>query len=210
MDTNRETKRTKQRRFLRRAVPGLLLALSLLGFTTTPGMSQPAAVGGSPDRQRLAPDASEPARPDQELQLVMLNHGRRRGPQVDDSLPPVLKYQLGNAYHTAVKVLRKEAACRALFDPFGRDGETVLARTWYVDAGDGNRTCATGVPAFTTVGGTNIKLCRNFGHLKPATAAALLLHEALHSSGLQESPAYPDAMTAAGITAVVRKGCKLE
>ncbi len=207
MDTSRATGPGTQRRKPLRAMPRLLLALFILGLTGAPGMAEPA--GGGPDRQRLSPDASEPATPDRELQLLMLNHRVRRGPQVGDSLPPALKYQLGNAYRTAIGVLHKKATCRALFEPFGRDGEAVLATSWYVDAGDGNRTCATGAPAFTTVGGTNVKLCRSFGYLSPSTAAALLLHEALHSSGLRESPGYPGAMTAAEITGAVREGCNL-
>ncbi len=207
MDASRGTEPGTQRRNPLRAMPRLLLALFILGLTGAPGMAEPA--GDGPDRQRLAPDASEPATPDRELQLLMLNHSGRREPRLDQSLSPLLKYQLSGAYRTAVGVLRKEAACRALFEPFGRDGEAVLARSRFVDAGDGDRTCATGAPAFTTVGGTNIKLCRSFGYLSPSTAAALLLHEALHSSGLRESPAYPGAMTAGGITAVVRAGCKL-
>jgi hypothetical protein len=127
---------------------------------------------------------------------------------MDGSVPPIMRYKLATAYGTAIRVLRNEPSCRTLFQKLGADGEDVLARSLYSEAGDSSY-CQEAVGAFTTVGSTQIKLCRSFGELQASSAAALLLHEALHSSGVRESPGYPNALTAREINVAVSQGCSL-
>lgn len=113
------------------------------------------------------------------------------------------------AYDTAIGVLRREPTCRALFQRLGADGEAVLRRTQYHD-GEESRNCEGDVRAFTSVGSPLIKVCHGFAELQASSAALLLLHEALHTSGLPESPGYPNAMSANEISAVVSVACKLQ
>jgi hypothetical protein len=199
------------RKPVRRAPRGLkavltVTALVLFAATAAP---QPLTGGGRPDEAAFSRDPNGPERPAQAVELNMLLRERSRRPFADYSVSPTMRYQLGIAHAIAIRALRREAGCRTLFLDLGTDGEAILAHTWYSDAGN-SRYCQQGVPAFTNVGSTRIKLCRSFGDLEASSAAVLLLHEALHSSGLRESPAYPNALTAKEITSVVSQGCKLQ
>jgi hypothetical protein len=178
-------------------------------LTTVLALHPLTAAPQSPARQPLSQDANGPERAGQAVELTVLARERFPRPAMDASLPPIIKYQLKIAYDTAIRVLRKEPSCRTLFQKLGADGEDVLARSLYLDAGD-NDYCQEGVKAFTKVGSTLIKLCRSFGELPTSSAAVLLLHEALHSGGLRESPAYPNALTTREINLAVSQGCSLQ
>jgi hypothetical protein len=184
----------------------LMTAIALLPATATP---QSTLRGSGSDRHMLSQDENGPERAGQAIEVTMLARQRFPRPSVVGSVPPTMRYQLANAYDTAIRVLRKEPSCRTLFQKLGADGEDVLARSRYSDAGD-NGYCQEGVKAFTNVGSTQIKLCRSFGELPTSSAAVLLLHEALHSGGLRESPAYPNALTAREINLAVSQGCSLQ
>jgi len=193
----------KQSHWAARRGPTVLLivtALVLLPATAAPQSSA---------RRPFSQDANGPERAGQAVELTRLVRDRFPRPAIDASVPPTIKYQLANAYDTAIRVLRKEPPCRTLFQQLGADGEDVLARSQYSDAGD-NGYCQQGIKAFTNVGSTQIKLCRSFGELQTSSAALLLLHEALHSSGLREGPGYPNALTAREINVVVSQGCNLQ
>jgi len=174
-------------------------ALVLLPATAAPQSSA---------RRPLSQDANSPARANQDIEVTTLARNRFPQPSMDRSMPPIVRYQLANAYDTAIRALRTEPECRTLFKQLGADGEDVLARSQYSDAGNSGN-CQEAVAAFTNLGSTQIKLCRSFGELQVSNAAALLLHEALHSSGLRESPGYPNALTAREINVAVSQGCKL-
>ncbi|OFV80925.1 MAG: hypothetical protein A2Y78_13625 [Acidobacteria bacterium RBG_13_68_16] len=184
----------------------MMTALVLLPVTAAP---QSSPRGSGSDRQTLSQDANGPERAEQAIELTMLARERFPRPSMDGSVPPIMRYQLAKAYDTAIRVLRREPGCRTLFQRLGANGEDVLARSRYYAAGE-SRHCQEGVPAFTNVGSTQIKLCRSFGELQASSAAVLLLHEALHSSGLRESPGYPNALTAREINVVVSQGCSLQ
>jgi len=184
----------------------IVAALVLLPATAAP-QSSPGASGA--DSQTLSQDVNGPERAWQALELTMLARGRFPRPLMDYSLPPVMRHQLARAYGIAIRVLRKEPGCRTLFQRLGADGEDVLARSRYSPAGDSGY-CQEAVAGFTTVGSMQIKLCRSFSDLQASSAAVLLLHEALHSSGLRESPGYPNALTAREINVVVSQGCSLQ
>jgi hypothetical protein len=179
-----------------------VLLTTALVLLTVPAAPQ------SPARQPLSQDANGPERAGQAVELTRLARERFPRPAMDASLPPLIKHQLASAYDTAIRVLRNEPSCRTLFRRLGANGEDVLARSLYSDAGD-SAYCQEGVKAFTKVGSTQIRLCRGFGELQASSAAVLLLHEALHSSGLKESPAYPNALTAREINFAVSQGCNL-
>ncbi len=199
------------RKPMRRASRGLkgflmVTALVLVAGTAAP---QPLTSGGRPDKGPLSPDPNSSETPGQAVELTMLLREHSRRPFAAYSLSPAMRYQLGIANGIAISALRREPSCRTLFQRLGADGEAVLARSQYFDA-ENSHYCQEGVPAFTDLGSARIKLCGRFGTLQASSAALLLLHEALHSSGLRESPTYPNALTAREINVVVSQGCKLQ
>jgi hypothetical protein len=187
----------------------LFFAFFAVAVVAAPSHAQPVGADRGPDVQSLAPGGDALDRRGETLDVVMRMHRRSSQPLADDSVSPGLRFQLGIAYSLAMHALRTQAGCRGLFETLGRNGEAVLAGSRYLEAGN-STTCLEGVAAFTTVGATKIKLCHNFGLLQPSTAAVLLLHEALHSSGLRERPGYPGAPSAPEISAVVRGACRLQ
>lgn len=189
--------------------PAAQRGLKTILLTTVLVLLPVAAAPQSSARRPLSQNADGPEGAGQAIELTMLARGRFPRPSMDYSVPPVMRYQLAKAYDAAIRALRREPGCRTLFRRLGADGEDVLARSRYYAAGE-SRYCQEGVPAFTNVGSTQIKLCRNFTELQASSATVLLLHEALHSSGLRESPGYPNALTTREINVVVSQGCSLQ
>jgi hypothetical protein len=191
----------------RRRLTALLMTAA---FVLVPATATPQLSAGGPEahKRALSPDANGATRPGEAIELTMLLRERGRRPLIDAAVPPVVRYRLSAAYEIALGELRNRPACGSLFRQLGADGEAVLARSQYYDAGETGY-CGERVRAFTRVGSTQIRLCRSFGDLQPWSAALLLIHEALHASGLRESPAYPNAMTADEINAAVSQACNL-
>lgn len=198
------------RKPMRRASRGLKASLIVTALLLVAGIAapQPLTRVARPDKGPLSPDPNGSERPGQAVELAMLSRGHPLRPFAAYSLSPAMRYQLGIAHDIAISALRREPSCRNLFQRLGADGEAVLARSQYFDA-ENSPYCQEGVPAFTDVGSAQIKLCGRFGTLQASSAALLLLHEALHSSGLRESPTYPNALTAREINVVVSQGCYL-
>jgi hypothetical protein len=109
----------------------------------------------------------------------------------------------------ALKMVSSTSACSALFEPFHAAAVETLASTWYAapTGREKTRICVGRVAAFTAVGGRVTKLCPEFGDLYPREAALTLVHEALHSAGMPESPATPGALTSQEINALVARAC---
>ncbi len=189
-------------------VPAVPVVAAVLILWAATGGAQAGAVGQGPDRRGFTQDANGPQAPGPPFELAVLSRMRPPGPAMEQSVPPAMRYQLRVAYETALRALRREAGCRALFQRLGANGEAMLARSVYSCAGE-NRRCEERVAAFTTVGSTRIRLCHGFQALPIPSAAVLLLHEALHSAGLLESPPHANAMTAHEISTLVSQGCSL-
>ncbi len=113
-------------------------------------------------------------------------------------------------FRIAMKLAGHASACGALFTPFHASAADSLASTLYIGPTDAEKTrfCIAGVAAFTTVGGRITWLCPEFGTLEPWDAARTLLHEALHSAGMPESPSTPNALTSQQISTLVARACK--
>jgi hypothetical protein len=186
----------------------VLLMTAALVLVPAPATPQLSARGAEAHKRALSPDANGASRPGEAIELTMLLRERRRRPFIDAGVPPLVRYRLSAAYRIALGRLRSRPACGSLFRQLGADGEAALARSRYHDAGE-TRYCGARVRAFTRVGSARIQLCRSFSDLNPSAAALLLIHEALHSSGLRESPAYANAMTADEINAAVSQACNL-
>jgi hypothetical protein len=132
-----------------------------------------------------------------------------RGPGIDGRIPDFrVNHRLHQAYLSAIKRVERLETCQGLFDGLGADGTQVLADTTYVLAqADWEVKVCADASAFTTVGGSKVWLCSNFGRLPEKDAAEILLHEALHNAGLSEQPYDPDGLTPDEIDLMVRKKC---
>lgn len=124
-------------------------------------------------------------------------------------LRPEQLSKLRRAQPIAREALENRAGCSRLFaDLHRKNGLAVLDLTTYRDWSD-NSNC-TGVPAFTIPNWLTVFLCRDFEDLPEHTAAAVLIHEALHSAGLLEKPQFEQAtMTSSQIQDLVEAACNL-
>lgn len=71
------------------------------------------------------------------------------------------------------------------------------------------RFCVGRTAAITSVGSQVVKLCPGFAGVDRRTAATVLLHEALHQAGMEESPSSEGAPSADDINRMVRNACSL-
>jgi hypothetical protein len=104
--------------------------------------------------------------------------------------------------------VQHEPQCRALFAELGTDGVRMLSTTLYYRAElkMEKRVCDRAY-GYTLVGGAPTWLCRQFSRLSDRRAAVVLLHEALHHSGMDEWPHDPDGPTPAAIDEMVEEAC---
>ena len=133
----------------------------------------------------------------------------KRGPSIHRKIPNYLvNRQLAAAFHDALKRIRALRSCQGLFESLDADGFEVLADTTYIYAETGSfRSVCDGACAFTTVGGSMVGLCAQFGRIPVAEAAQVLIHEALHNAGLTEQPSDPDGPTPDEIDTMVVHAC---
>jgi YD repeat-containing protein len=102
------------------------------------------------------------------------------------------------------------AACAQLFGNLGGTGNDMINSTTYLD-GQATQPCSDHPEwgAWTSVGGCQVYLCKAFVTTSASGAATLLIHEALHDSGMTENPPDPNALTSAQINALVQMSCDL-
>jgi hypothetical protein len=142
------------------------------------------------------------------VEFIALTREFSHQPHIMGFVPPKVKHRLTGAWDVALRRLKDEPGCRAIFARLGTTGEDALAGAVYRDAGEGGD-CSGKVRALTCVGCPQIRLCRSFAELNVTGAAVIVLHEALHTAGMRESPALPDALTAWQINQVVTQNCRL-
>ncbi|HVN76696.1 MAG TPA: hypothetical protein VMT19_10300 [Thermoanaerobaculaceae bacterium] len=141
-------------------------------------------------------------------------HARRAAepvrPLLGDRLPGAEMPNVVFGFRLAVSRVRNDASCDALFARLGTDGVRALARSVYLARSKAapNR-CAPDIAAFTWVGDRRVVLCPAFAALPLDGAAAILIHEALHSAGLGERPADPRGLRSADINREVVAACGL-
>ena len=131
------------------------------------------------------------------------------GPRVYGRLTDGSFRNIRLGFPLALQMVRPDSTCSALFEPFHAAAVESLASALYAAPTDREvtRICVGGVAAFTLVGSRVTKLCPEFGNLHPREAALTLIHEALHSAGMPESPATPNALTSQEINALVARAC---
>lgn len=68
--------------------------------------------------------------------------------------------------------------------------------------------CSSGTAsAYTTIGGTEVYACAGFKNLTTGQGAVRLIHEVLHTLGLQENPPFTSAMSSSEINSMVATNC---
>ncbi len=129
------------------------------------------------------------------------------GPEMDGPN----RFALRAAHRSALKLLKKNPTCRALFEDLRLDGVAALSRNHYrqVESPSEVARCKPGTGAATEVGGSRILICRRFHSLRHLGKITILIHEALHSAGLSEWPHDPKGMTSREINERVKQACAL-
>ena len=122
--------------------------------------------------------------------------------------------RLGEPACQAVLTDFRDATGRTLDRALGDAGFTAQEYLWLVFFADGagHANCETGdAGAFTIAGSRVVHVCphavRRLNRLDPALVEALLIHEMLHTLGLQESPSTAGAPTTEEISARVESRC---
>lgn len=132
-------------------------------------------------------------------------------PQVSAALATREYQAVKSSFALAIDRVRSSPSCASLFTRLGRDGGSVLQATYYMRAeAPADPQCVAGVAAFTHVGGHRCWVCPFFGSLSAAAGAVILIHEALHTSGLSESTVDREAPSPAEINRAVRVSCSLD
>jgi hypothetical protein len=118
---------------------------------------------------------------------------------------------LFTGFAVALERVREIPSCSDLFETFTTSGVEKMTHTFYVapNAIENREFCVGGVTAFTQVGSRVTRLCPAFGDVDRQTAALLLIHEALHSAGMPESPSTAGARTPSEINRLVKRACGL-
>ena len=114
-------------------------------------------------------------------------------------------------FSVALERVNEITSCSALFEPYTASGVEMMTNSFYVapNAIESREFCVGGVTAFTQVGSRVTRLCPAFGDVDRQTAALLLIHEALHSAGMPESPSTAGARTPSEINRLVKRACGL-
>lgn len=131
-------------------------------------------------------------------------------PMGDGSPTPAQRFKLDLGKAKALEELQANPNCASLPQDMGL-GEWVdlvdqINRTTYRNW-DSHERCGGGAGAFTTPNWNYVYLCNKFGDVTVKRAAEIIIHEALHSSGLSENPPNPNAPSSAEIDAQVQQHC---
>jgi hypothetical protein len=179
----------------------------VVGLVAVPPVSagdNPVEPGAEPDREVTGrvPNTDFKGSPDPAAL-------RDRGAFVIQPLDPKLVSKLQRGFAIALDRLERHAPCRLLFEELDDDGVAKLFKTIYLSARreDLRRLCRDRNAAYTYLSLPHTRLCPAFGRLSDTRAAIIVLHEALHYAGLEESPTFPDAMTSAEINRMVESHC---
>lgn len=96
-----------------------------------------------------------------------------------------------DAWKVAVIRVSSSNTCAGLFDGLDMGGIESLTRTNYFRTVSTEIACRRmkhrKVAAYTYVGSPNTRICSTFDRLSLHAGAAILIHEALHAAGLEES-----------------------
>jgi hypothetical protein len=113
------------------------------------------------------------------------------------------------AFEIAVQRVQEVESCSDLFEQLGVDAMETLDRAVYMPVFSRHKvkkTCGRNL-AYTFVGAPSTFICPKFERVSDQHAAMVLIHEALHTAGLEEAPTNPGAKTSQQINSMVAKNC---
>jgi len=127
-------------------------------------------------------------------------------PWVSSSMTPKVNRKLLLAFELAKNRVCEIHECHDLFSRLGVDGvETIVTVLYYLADMYIERTLCRRAVAYTYKGAVQTWICRRFSSLSDESAAALLIHKALHHAGLEEN--IEGGSTSGEIDTVVRRAC---
>jgi hypothetical protein len=135
--------------------------------------------------------------------------GRAALPASLISLPGEMSAKARVAFWLASDKVATRTSCAGLFAGLSASGVATLTGSEYRAASGASprEHCGDGVAAYTVVGSRRVTLCPEFATLSTTQEARILIHEALHSAGLGEWPAYPHALMSEEINRMVAGKC---
>jgi hypothetical protein len=132
-----------------------------------------------------------------------------RRPRIEPGMPVPDMMVVRAAFKSAAKSLVKKASCQSLFQDLKLNGLQALGHVRYQQAQTARELalCGGNVAAATGVGLSQVLICRRFHTLPPHQRTVVLIHEALHTAGLDEVPYDPNGLTSRQITEMVEQAC---
>ncbi len=114
------------------------------------------------------------------------------------------------AFEIAAQRVQEIETCSDLFAEFGVDAMEALDKAVYMPVFSSHKVkkvCGRNL-AYTFVGAPTTFICPKFERVSDQHAAMVLIHEALHTAGLEEAPTTPGAKTSQQINSMVAKSCR--
>jgi len=131
-------------------------------------------------------------------------------PWIHPSMPSLLEKKLRAGFDIALQRVTEVQSCSDLFAKLRADGVETLKTGLYFPASPARETsvCRRSM-AQTFVGDAPTWICRRMESSSDEKAAMVIIHEALHHSGLTEKPRDRRAMSSGAINVMVSKDCDL-
>lgn len=123
-----------------------------------------------------------------------------------------LRERIAVGFEIATNRVQEVETCSDLFVELGVNAMETLDGTLYMPVftyRDAKKVCGGRNLAFTFVGSPMTFICADFERLSDQDAAKIIIHEALHTAGLKESPQYRGrgVKTSREINSMVAKSC---
>jgi len=131
-------------------------------------------------------------------------------PLIHSRMNDGLRNSVETAFEIAAQRAKEVGSCAELFSEFEVGAVETLGSAFYVPVlsyRDVKEFCDRNL-AFTVVGSRVTYICPDFEGLSDQDAAKVIIHEALHTAGLEESPQYRRAKTSWEINSMVAKNCQ--
>lgn len=130
-------------------------------------------------------------------------------PWIHGGMDEGLRDSIEVAFEIAAQRVQEVESCSDLFREFGIEATEVLDRAVYMPIFSRHKVkkvCGRNL-AYTFVGAPSTFICPKFERVSDQHAAMVIIHEALHTAGLEEAPTNPGAKTSQQINSMVAKSC---
>jgi len=130
-------------------------------------------------------------------------------PWIHGGMDEGLRDSIEVAFEIASQRVQDVQSCSDLFAQFGVNAMETLDRAVYMPVFSSHKVkkvCGQNL-AYTFVGAPSTFICPKFERVSDQHAAMVIIHEALHTAGLEEAPTNPGAKTSQQINSMVAKNC---